>query len=112
MAREVVGLYHGREAAQAAEERFDLVHREHAVPDDVPAAEVLDGLAKDGRVWLPKLLVAVGFAKSNAEARRLVEQGGARLDGEQLGDPGAELPVEDLRGHTLQAGSHRFVRLS
>ena len=112
MAAAVVALYHGDDAAREAEQRFDLVHREHGVPEDVDEAKVLDEIAREGRVWLPRLLVAVGFGKSNAEARRLVEQGGVRLDGEQLGDPGAELGVEELRGRVLQAGSHRFVRLA
>jgi len=112
MAREVVGLYHGDDAGREAEERFDLVHKRHEVPEEVPEAGVLDSVAKDGSVWLPRLLVAVGFAASNGEARRLVEQGGIRLDGEPLTDPAAEIPVEDLRGKVLQAGSHRFVRVT
>jgi tyrosyl-tRNA synthetase len=112
MARAVVALYHGDEAAREAEERFDLVHRQHAVPDDVPEAKVVDAVARDGMVWLPRLLAEVGFATSNSEAKRLVEQGGVRLDGEVLADPVAELGAEDLRGRVLQAGSHRFVRLA
>ena len=112
MARGVVALYHGDDAAREAEERFDLVHKRREVPEDVPEAEVLDSVEKDESVWLPRLLVAVGFAASNGEARRLVEQGGVRLDGEPLTDPAAEIPVGDLRGRVLQAGSHRFVRLA
>jgi len=113
MARGVVELYHGADAAREAEERFDLVHREHAVPDDVPEARVLDEVAREGRVWVPRLLVAVGFAASNGEARRTMEQGGVRLDREeQLLDPGLEIPVDELRGRVLQSGSHRFVRLA
>jgi tyrosyl-tRNA synthetase len=111
MARAVVALYHGEAAAKEAEERFDLVHRRHEVPLEIDVAEVLDSVARDGSVWLPRLLVAVGFASSNAEARRLVEQGGVRLDGEALTDPAAEFPVVELRGRVLQAGTHRFVRL-
>ncbi len=111
MAGAVVELYHGPEAAREAEERFDLVHRQHAVPDDVAEAKVLGAVAVDGKVWLPRLLVEVGFATSNSEARRLVRQGGVRLDGQPLGDPGAEFGPDELRGRVLQAGSHRFARL-
>jgi len=112
MARGVVALYHDGDAAKEAEHRFDLVHKQHELPDDAPEVEIGDDLVRDGKVWLPRLLVGAGLASSNGEARRLVEQGGARLDGEVLKDPAAEFTVEELRGRVLQAGSHRFVRLS
>jgi tyrosyl-tRNA synthetase len=111
MARGVVALYHGEGASRAAEERFDLVHREGGIPDDVPSVPVPEAAVRDGRVYLPRLLVEVGFATSRGEARRLVGQGGVRLDREQVRDPEAEFPVEELRGRVLRAGSHRFLRL-
>ena len=110
MAREIVALYHGAEAARAAEERFDLVHRAHEIPPDVPEVEVPPSSVRDGRVWLPRLLAEAGLASSNAEARRLVEGGGVRLDGEALADPGLELDPAALRGRVLQVGTRRFVR--
>jgi tyrosyl-tRNA synthetase len=61
---------------------------------------------------MPKLMHALGLASSNAEARRLIEQGGVRLDGEVLDDPQAELLPEALRGRVLQVGRRRFVRLA
>jgi len=88
MAREIVALYHGPESAKRAEERFDLVHREHEIPPDVPEMPIPASAVRDGRVWLPRLLAEAGLAGSNGEARRLVEQGGVRLDGEQVTDPG------------------------
>ncbi len=112
MAREIVSLYHGGGAARAAEERFDVVHREGAIPEDVPESPVPAAAVRDGRVWLPRLLAEVGLAGSNAEARRLIEQGGIRLDGERVGDPGLELPADQLRGRVLQVGTHRFLRLT
>jgi tyrosyl-tRNA synthetase len=111
LAREIVRLYHGEKAAAAAEERFDTVHRGHEIPDDVPEVVIPDGVVRDGRVWLPRLLAETGLAGSNADARRLIEQGGVRLDGQPLTDPSAELEVAQLRGRVLQAGRRRFVRL-
>jgi tyrosyl-tRNA synthetase len=111
MAREVVGLYHGSAVARAAEERFDLVHRGGGIPDDVETARIPPSAIRDGRVWLPRLLVEVGFAKSNSEAGRLVEQGGVRVEGERVDAESAERAVDDLRGRVLQVGSHRFLRL-
>jgi tyrosyl-tRNA synthetase len=62
-------------------------------------------------VWLPRLLVLTGLAASNAEARRLLEQGGVRLEGEPLIDPAAELELDALAGKVLQVGRRRFVRI-
>jgi tyrosyl-tRNA synthetase len=66
---------------------------------------------RDGRVWVPRLLVAVGLAGSNAEAKRLIEQGGVRIDGEPLADAETDVPLETLAGATVQVGRSRFVRL-
>jgi tyrosyl-tRNA synthetase len=112
LAREVVDLYHGPGSGAAAEERFDRVHRERELPEEIAAAPIPPGAVSGGAVWLPKLLVALGRAGSNGEARRLIEQGGVRLDGEVVTDPGAELPVDELRGRVLQVGRRWFGRLS
>ena len=111
LGREIVGLYHGAGAGEAAERRFDLVHREHEIPEDVTEAAIPNDCIRGGRVWAPKLMAALGLAGSNSEARRLIEQGGVRLDGEPIGDPETELEVERLRGRVLQVGRRRFVRL-
>jgi tyrosyl-tRNA synthetase len=111
LAREVVDLYHGRAAGAAAEERFDLVHRDHEIPDQVDEVGIPPETVREGRVWVPRLLVALGLAGSNAEAKRLIEQGGVRIDGEPVGDAGTDVPLESLAGTTVQVGRSRFVRL-
>jgi tyrosyl-tRNA synthetase len=112
LAREVVDLYHGRGSGSAAEERFDRVHRERELPEEIDDAPIPPDAVTDGVVWLPKLLVALGRAGSNGEARRLIEQGGVRLDGETVSDPGIEVPVGALHGRVLQVGRRWFGRLS
>jgi tyrosyl-tRNA synthetase len=113
MAREVVDLYHGAHAGAEAEARFDLVHKEHRIPDDVPEFVIDPGWAdEEGAIWLPRLLVGLGLATSNGEARRAVQQRGIRLDGEVLTEPEASFPLGSLRGKVLQVGRRRFVRLA
>jgi tyrosyl-tRNA synthetase len=112
LGREIVTRYHGEDAARAAEEHFDRVHREHALPEDVREAAIPPEAIQDGRVWLPRLLSATGLASSNADAKRLIEQGGVRLDNEPVGDPDQELAPEDLAGRVLQVGRRRFLRLT
>jgi tyrosyl-tRNA synthetase len=112
LAREVVDLYHGPGAGEAAERRFDLVHREREIPVDVPEVPLPESLAGEERVWLPRLLAQLGLASSSSEARRLIRQGGVRIDGEPVTDPEAEVGVRGLRGKVLQVGRRRFVRVS
>jgi tyrosyl-tRNA synthetase len=111
LAREVVALYHGQAAGDAAEARFDLVHKQGGIPEDMPVVELPAELAKGDHVWLPRLLVAVGLASSNADGRRLIEQGAVEIDGDRVKDPATELPVGDLAGRVLRVGPHRFVRI-
>jgi tyrosyl-tRNA synthetase len=111
MARMVVDLYHGDGAGPQAESRFDLLHKQHGVPDDVPEVAIPQEALRGSVVWLPKLLVAAGLASSNAEARRAVQGGGVRLNGTVLEDPQAEFEVDALRGKVLGVGRRRFVRL-
>jgi tyrosyl-tRNA synthetase len=113
MARAIVDLYHGEGAGEAAQARFDLVHKDHEIPDDVPEVVIDPALADEGSgaVWLPRLLVATGLASSNGEARRAVQGGGVRLDGAPIADADAELELDRLRGKVLSLGRKRFVRL-
>jgi tyrosyl-tRNA synthetase len=112
LAREIVDRYHGAGEGSAAEERFARVHRDREVPLEVPEIPIPDGAIEAGTVWLPRLLVALGRAASNGEARRMVEQGGVRLDGEVVDDPSRELPPGELRGRVLQVGRRWFARLA
>ena len=112
MARAVVDLYHGPGAGERAEARFDVVHRAHETPDDVPQAPIPVDAVKDGRVWLPRLLVVTGLAGSNGEARRLIRQGGVRIDGDPVTDPDVELSPTELAGAVLQVGRRKFLRIS
>jgi tyrosyl-tRNA synthetase len=111
MAREIVDMYHGDGEGARAESHFDRVHKDHEIPADVTEAPIPPDALRDGRVWLPRLLVGTGLASSNAEARRAVQQGGVRLDGDVLADPETEFAPEALQGKVLQVGRRRFVRL-
>ena len=111
LAREIVDLYHGGGAGAAAEERFDRVHRDRELPQDVGEAPIPASAVEEGKIWLPRLLVALGRATSNGEARRLIEQGGVRLDGAVVADPGREFEPGELTGRVLQVGRRWFGRL-
>jgi tyrosyl-tRNA synthetase len=112
MARAVVDRYHGEGEGKAAEERFDRVHREHDLPREVPEAVLPDGIvAHDGSVHLPRLLAELGLAPSGSAARRLLEQGGVRIEGRPVPTGTLDVPVDLVRGKILQVGRRRFVRV-
>jgi tyrosyl-tRNA synthetase len=104
LARFVVGRSHGAEAARRAEAHFTRVVRERQAPEDVPEADVPAG----DPVHLPALLVELFGIASTSEARRLIGQGGVKLDGAVVTD--LDVPRISLAGALLQAGKRQFVR--
>ncbi len=104
LARFIVRRAHGEEAAERAEDHFTRVVREGEAPEDVPEA-VLSG---DGEVHLPALLVEHLGIGSTSEARRLIAQGGVKVDGQVVSE--LDLPREALDGALVQAGKRRFMR--
>ncbi len=102
LAWELVDCYHGSQAADAAAGRFERVHQRRELPEEMPEMPLDEPMA------IPELLVVAGLCDSKSEARRLVQQGGVRIDGElvesidQIVAPGEKV---------LQAGRRRFVRL-
>jgi tyrosyl-tRNA synthetase len=108
LAREIVTRYHGGETARAAEERFDLVHRAHEIPNDIPEFPIPPHLKS---VTIARLVADAGLAESRSDARRLISQQGVRIDGEPFLDIHGDLPREELVGKVLQVGRRRFVRL-
>lgn len=104
LARFIVTRSHNSEAAARAEEHFTRVVREGQAPDEVPEA-VLPG---EDPAHLPAVIRDV-FGLSTSEARRLIAQGGVKLNGETLRD--FDLPRGALENGLLQVGKRQFVRL-
>lgn len=103
MAYEVTKIWHGEQKASTARESFASQFGQGELPADIPEFKV------DKTDWdLSELLVATGLAASKSEARRLIEQGGVRLNQDVVKD--TQISVNS--GDILQAGKRRFVRLS
>ncbi len=109
LAEEIVSQYHGKKVAEDAKEEFDIIFKEKSLPSDIPEAVLLPELFKDNRIWIVKLLTHVGLAETNGEARRLIKQGGVKLNNEII--KSAEIDVEIKNGDILQVGKRRFVKL-
>jgi tyrosyl-tRNA synthetase len=105
LARGIVELYHGAAAAERAEAHFTRVVREGQAPEEVPETPLPPG----DPVHLPSVL-AECFGLSTSDARRLISQGGVKVDGKAVND--LDLPREALVGALVQAGKRRFVRFT
>ena len=104
LARFIVRRSHGEEAASGAEAHFTRVVREGQAPDDVREVD----LPQADPVHLPAVLVELLGVPSTSEARRLISQGGVKLNGAVVGD--LDVPREGLAGALLQAGKRQFIR--
>ncbi|WP_165172314.1 tyrosine--tRNA ligase [Adlercreutzia sp. ZJ242] len=111
LARNIVAAYHDEEAAVAAEEQFDLVFKKHDIPDDIPeyAADLTPNA--EGLVYLAKLLNDAGLAQSTGEARRLIDGGGVKVNGEALAAKTYNVEPSLLAGAVIQVGKRKFVKL-
>jgi tyrosyl-tRNA synthetase len=103
LARVIVEMYHDAAAAELAQEAFVSQFQKKERPDDIPEVRVA------GELNVVELVVASGLAASNGEARRLIEQGGVKLNDEKLTDITASVSVKN--GDVLQVGKRRFAKL-
>jgi tyrosyl-tRNA synthetase len=108
LARALVGRYWGEDAAAEAEAGFDRIFIDHQLPDEIEEF-VLSGNG-DGLVHLPEVIVSA-FGGSRSEARRMLAQGGVKLDGEPVPAEPLDVPASTLDGRVLQLGKRKFRRL-
>jgi tyrosyl-tRNA synthetase len=115
LAVEVASAFHDRTAVEQARQEWEQIHQKKAstgdlvVPADTPTVKVPADAIQDGRAMTLKLIVACGFAATNSEARRLIDEKGIRLNGDLVADPTGTLAVKN--GDILQRGKRKFVRL-
>jgi tyrosyl-tRNA synthetase len=111
LARGIVERFHDGAAARGAEDHFNRLFVERGAPDEVEELDLAPYMGDNGGdVHLP-LLMAGAFEISSSEARRLIRQGGAKLDGEPIPSATLDLAVAELDGRVLQVGKRRFRRL-
>jgi len=105
LAAELVARYHGADAARRAGEEFAQRFQRGELPTEIPEVRREGG----GSVWVSRLIAEIGLAKSNSEARRLITQGGVKLDGKPVKDPQLEVAC---RGSVIvEVGKRRIARV-
>jgi tyrosyl-tRNA synthetase len=106
LAREIVALYHGSAAAEAAEVGFDLVFKAHAIPEEIPDKDVQLG----DEVYLPGLLVELGLVGTASEGRRMIDQCAVRINSVVLEPHIYTCARAEVDGQVLQVGKRRYAR--
>lgn len=105
LAKEVVALYHSKEAAESSAMEFNKVHKSKQMPSDIP----LHPRPKEENLLITELIVFLGLAKSKSEAQRLVEQGGVKINEEVIRDWKVKITPES--NMVVQVGARKFIRL-
>jgi len=109
LAATIVTEFHSADAAEEARREFERVFSSGHLPQEIPEV----GIDSPGKTMLlSKLLVAAGLAASNSEARRLIEQGGVKVEGEALREIKTEIPTTGNETLLIQVGKRRFARVS
>ncbi|MWC31159.1 tyrosine--tRNA ligase [Paenibacillus sp. MMS18-CY102] len=109
LAKHLVRMYHGEQAAEQAEQHFNTVFQQRALPDHIDEVHVGEALLEDGSIAISKLLVTLGFANSTSEARRSVAQGAVKINEVKLLDPNGRAVIQN--GDIVQAGKRKFAKI-
>lgn len=107
LGREIVTLYYGAGQASEAEEAFDRVFKRHDIPEEIPERAV--SLAE--QVHLPALLCELGLVASNGEGRRMIDQGGVKIDGEHVTPGMYDVERATIEHRVIQVGKRKFARV-
>lgn len=108
LAKDIVDMYHGKQSGIRAESAFDRVFRQHEIPDDV--REVILDFSEV--IHLPALLKELGMVTSNAEGRRMIDQGGVRIDGSVQPSAVYDIGSDAVAGKVIQVGKRKFARVT
>lgn len=109
LAHTFVRMYHGEAAAQEAEEYFKTVFQQRKLPEDIEQHEITADMLVDGKIGILSLLTSLKLVPSNAEARRMIQQGAVRMNEERVDDVNVAITPED--GMILQVGKRKFAQL-
>lgn len=110
LARTLVTMYHSEEEASVAEEEFDRIHIRHERPTEVPQVSLDRALLKEnGGVWIIDLLQGSGLVESRSQAKRLIQQGGIKINDERVTSP--DIDISFASPMLLQVGKRSFVEL-
>ena len=111
LAREIIGLYHSAEAAEAADAEFVRRFSQRQLPSEIGSVSIPDELLFDGQVGLAALISHWGLAKSNGQAKDLIKAGAVSLDEQKETDPQRRFAKAELSGKVVRVGKLNYRRI-
>lgn len=111
LAKIIIENLYTKNDALEAEEDFDLIFKKKGIPDKVEEYIINPKDIKNKKISLVQLLTDSGLAKSNGEARRLVAQGGIKINERKISDPNLELSLNDINEKVIQRGKRHFRKI-
>ncbi len=111
LAREIVTTYYSKEKAFKAEEAFKRLFQQKDIPEDIPSV-VLNESDYESPLLISKIIAETKLAASNSDARRLIQQGGVKLNGEKLSEVNAAVSEKERDGFMLQVGKRKFLQIN
>ena len=104
LGKTIITQFYGQAAAEAAAAEFNRVFAQKNLPDEIPQVEI-----PAQRIMASKLLLACKLVPSGSEAKRMIKQGAAEIDGNRIDDPNLEITPKD--GMVIQVGKRKFAKL-
>ena len=111
LARNIAALYHDEQQAIEAEKRFDKIHKEKEIPDDIPEFKTDLSTNDEGKVYFAKLLVDAKLANGTGDARRLIDGGGVKINQKPIPAKSYNVEPEFLEDAIVQVGKRKFVKI-
>lgn len=111
LAQNIVSAYYDEAAAHEAEAAFDRVFKNHDMPDEIDDFEADLTPNDEGLVYLAKIIHDAGMTQSVGDARRMIDGGGVRIDGEPVPAKQYNIAPEAIKGHVVQVGKRKYARI-
>lgn len=111
LAQNIVSAYYDEAAAREAEAAFDRVFKNHDMPDEIDDFEADLTPNDEGLVYLAKIIHDAGMTQSVGDARRMIDGGGVRIDGEPVPAKQYNIAPEAIKGHVVQVGKRKYARI-
>ncbi len=109
LAKEIVKEFFGKEMAEKAEIHFNKVFKEKKAPENIPEFKIPEEMIENGKVNIVDLIFSSGFVSSKSEIKRLINQGGVRIDGKKIDSIDFEVEIKD--GQIVRIGKRKFFKL-
>lgn len=111
LAQNIVSAYYDEAAAREAEAAFDRVFKNHDMPDEIDDFEADLTPNDEGLVYLAKIIHDAGMTQSVGDARRMIDGGGVRIDGDPVPAKQYNIAPEAIKGHVVQVGKRKYARI-